>query len=94
MKTAKRSQFFGVLYDVDLLHGQLVVGSSAPVCHMASFCRNWLRLRVRCPSGYEKRVELPRSEVVRHRIVVKDTPQGAGKCWFAVVTPIQTAVVR
>jgi hypothetical protein len=42
--SAKRSQFFGVLYDVDWLEGQQVSSLSAPICHMASFCRNWVRL--------------------------------------------------
>jgi hypothetical protein len=42
-KTAKRSQFSGVFDGVEWLGGQVVSSPSAPIWHMASFCRNWLR---------------------------------------------------
>jgi hypothetical protein len=39
-KTAKRSQFPGVLYDVDWVAGQGVSGYSGTFWHLASFCRH------------------------------------------------------
>ena len=44
VKSVKRSQFPGVLCDVDWLEGQCVRSLSAPICHLASFCPEWLRL--------------------------------------------------
>jgi len=40
IKTAKRSQFAGMCYVLDGIDGQYVRWQSAPVCHLASFCRD------------------------------------------------------
>jgi hypothetical protein len=62
MKITKRSQFFGVLDNVDGIEGQGVISPDAPFCHLASFVENWLRLGVAIGKGVTGTAEAETAE--------------------------------
>jgi hypothetical protein len=53
--SAKRSQFLEVLVLFYLIDRQRIGWLTAPFCHLASFCRNWLRFGVWCSPTYDIR---------------------------------------